>query len=82
MKALGLQAKPEIPDGFFHIFTRGSMRVSLFRDELDYEAGYESGKPNIRAAEERQAKLENPMPPPPKEGAEKPKWVVRDLRRS
>jgi putative transposase len=30
--------RPEIPGGFFHIFTRGNLQLPLFRDTIDYDA--------------------------------------------
>ncbi len=30
--------RPEIPGGFFHIFTRGNLKMPLFRDDRDYES--------------------------------------------
>jgi len=30
--------RPEVPGDFFHIFTRGNKRTTLFRDNRDYEA--------------------------------------------
>jgi putative transposase len=36
--AVPRKLRPEIPGAFFHVFARGSMQVTLFRDDRDYEA--------------------------------------------